>query len=213
MSNKKRTTNNKEDIIKYFYRYSDYSAEAIAQRIRMPVNEVQKIIDGLIKADALEALVEESTARVEKIMTPNIASLDYFKTVIDAATLMAQKEIGSIIVTKDSRPYGIVTERDIIRRLAAISSNNDFYFRNALLGHVCSHPLIAAYRGLSVQDAAEIMVENKIRKLPIKTSASDSNLIGIVTTTDLSMFLSPSRRPGLISSVLQAIARGRKRQE
>jgi CBS domain-containing protein len=73
--------------------------------------------------------------------------------------------------------------------------------------------LIAAYRGLSVQDAAEIMVENKIRKLPIKSSASDSKIIGIVTTTDLSMFLSPSRRPGLISSVLQAIARGRKRQE
>lgn len=62
---------------------------------------------------------------------------------------MAQKEIGSIIVTKDGRPYGIVTERDIIRRLAA----------------------------------------------------------------DLSMFLSPSRRPGIISSVLQAIARGRKRHE
>ena len=168
---------------------------------------------GLIKADALEALVEESMARVEKIMTPNIASLDYFKTVIDAAKLMAQKEIGSIIVTKDGRPYGIVTERDIVRRLAAISSNNDFYFQNALLGHVCSHPLIAAYRGLSVQDAAEIMVENKIRKLPIKGSGKDSKIIGIVTTTDLSMFLSPSKRPGLIFSVLQAIARGRKRQE
>jgi CBS domain-containing protein len=163
MSNKKKTNNNKEDIIKYFYRYSDYSTKAIAQHIGMPVDEVQEIINGLIKADALEALVEESTTRVEKIMTPNIASLDYSKTVIDAATIMAQKEIGSIIVTKDGRPYGIVTERDIIRRLAAISTNNDFYFQNALLGHVCSHPLIAAYSGLSVQDAAEIMVENKIR--------------------------------------------------
>jgi predicted transcriptional regulator len=81
------------------------------------------------------------------------------------------------------------------------------------LGHVCSHPLIAAYRGLSVQDAAEIMVENKIRKLPIRSSANDSKIIGIVTITDIAMFLSPSKRPGLISSVLQAIARGRKRQE
>ena len=213
MSNKKKTNNNKEDIIKYFYRYSDFSTKAIAQHIGMPVDEVQEIINGLIKADALEALVEESTTTVEKIMTPNIASLDYSKTVIDAAKIMVQKEIGSIIVTKDGRPYGIVTERDIIRRLAATSSNSDFYFQNALLGHVCSHPLIAAYRGLSVQDAAEIMVENKIRKLPIKGSGKDSKIIGIVTTTDLSMFLSSLRRPGLISSVLQAIARGRKRQE
>jgi hypothetical protein len=66
MSNKKKTNNNKGDIIKYFYRYSDYSTKAIAQHIRMPVDEVQEIIDGLIKTDALEALVEESTTRVEK---------------------------------------------------------------------------------------------------------------------------------------------------
>jgi predicted transcriptional regulator len=108
MSDNQKKNNNKKDVIKYFYRYS---TEAIAQHIRMPVDKVQEIIDDLIKADALEAFVEESTTRVEKIMTLHIASLDYFKTVIDAATLMAQKEIGSIIVTKDGRPYGIVTER------------------------------------------------------------------------------------------------------
>jgi CBS domain-containing protein len=217
---------NKVEIIKYFYRYSDYSTEAIAEHLSMPISKVQEILDELIKNDALEAFIEESTTRVEKIMSENVFSLDYSKTIVDAAALMAKYEIGSIIVTKrgdddhdhdktgDSssptgRPYGIVTERDIVRRLDPVTVGSDFYFQNALLGHICSHPLIAVYRGLTVYDATEIMINNKIRKLPILNSVGDK-IIGIVTTTDLAMFLSPSKRPGLISSLLQAIARGNK---
>ena len=144
-----------------------------------------------------------------------------------AAALMAKNEVGSIIVTRrsddntnihnkkrrsssiNSRPYGIVTERDMVRRLDPVIVGSDFYFQNALLGHICSHPLIAAYRGLTVYDATEIMIKNRIRKLPILNSVGDK-IIGIVTTTDLAMFLSPSKRPGLVSSLLQALTRGGK---
>jgi CBS-domain-containing membrane protein len=59
-----------------------------------------------------------------------------------------------------------------------------------------------------VYDATEIMIENRIRKLPILNSTGDK-IIGIVTTTDLAMFLSPSKRPGLVSSLLRAMTRGR----
>ena len=52
--------------------------------------------------------------------------------------------------------YGIVTERDMVRRLDPVRIvGSDFYFHNALLGHICSHPLIAEYRGLTVYDATE----------------------------------------------------------
>lgn len=73
------------EIIKYFYRYSDYSTEAIAEHLSMPISKVQEIVDELIKNDALEAFIEESTTRVEKIMSENVFSLDYSKTVVDAA--------------------------------------------------------------------------------------------------------------------------------
>lgn len=221
-----RNDSNKGEIIRYFYRYSDYSIQAIAEHLSLPVGEVQEIVDELIKSDALEAFVEESTTRVEKIMSTDVISLDYYKTVVDAAALMAKNEIGSIIVTKrshsaggyndarrsdanGSRPYGIVTERDIVRRLDPVNVGSDFYFQNASLGHICSHPLIAAHRGLTVYDAAEIMIKNRIHKLPILNSTRDK-IIGIITTTDLAMFLSPSKRPGLVSSLLQAMTRGRK---
>jgi CBS domain-containing protein len=52
------------------------------------------------------------------------------------------------------------------------------------------------------------MFKNKIRRLPI---VNESDVVaGIVTVTDLAMYLSPTRRPGLALSILQAISRGRK---
>ena len=158
-------------------------------------------------------------------MSGDVISLDYSSSVVDAAALTAKNEVGSIIVTRSSddsdddktrrnpstvsRQYGIVTERDMVRRLDPVAVGSDFYFHNALLGHICSHPLIAEYRGLTVYDATEIMIKNRIRKLPILNSTGDK-IIGIVTTTDLAMFLSPSKRPELVSSLLQAMARGSK---
>jgi len=51
------------------------------------------------------------------------------------------------------------------------------------------------------------MFKDKIRRLPI---INESNLVaGIVTVTDLAMFLSPTRRPGLALSILGAISRGK----
>jgi len=116
----------------------------------------------------------------------------------DAAALMSEKKVGSVIVTKNGRPFGIVTERDLIRR----------YFRDTLLESLASRPLITAETTTTVDGAAEIMLKNEIRKLPI---IDENNLIvGIVTVTDLATFLSPTRRPGLTLSILRAISRGRE---
>ena len=75
----------KGERIKYFYRYSDYPIQAIAKHLSMPISKVQEIVDELIKSDALEAFIEESTTRVEKIMSEDVISLDYSKSVVDAA--------------------------------------------------------------------------------------------------------------------------------
>ena len=72
---------------------------------------------------------------------------------------------------------------------------------------MASHPLITAQPTTTVEEAAEIMLKNKIRKLPIANE--DKPVIGIATVTDLGMFLLPTRRPGLTLSILQAITRGK----
>lgn len=146
---------------------------------------------------ALRFSVEESNTKIEDIMSTNVISLDVSKTAAHAANLMTEKRIGSIIVTSNNKPFGIVTERDLVRR----------YFRNTLLESLASHPLITAEPSSTVEKAVEIMLMNNIRKLPI-VDANES-LVGIVTETDLAMFLLHETKPGLASLILRTASRGK----
>jgi CBS domain-containing protein len=145
----------------------------------------------------LRSSEEQSNVRIEKIMSTNVITLDVSKTAAHAASLMTEKRIGSVVVTKNNKAFGIVTERDLLRR----------YFRNTLLESLASHPLITAELSTTVQKAVEIMLKNSIRKLPI-VDANEA-LVGIVTETDLAMFLLPGRKPGLTSSILRTVSRGK----
>lgn len=196
----------KKEIVTSLYHYSDLSVRNIAQQVDMPINKVQKITDDLTKSAALQFLVEQGTTTVEKIMSVDVVSLDYSKTASDAALLMSTKNVGSVIVTKNDRPFGIVTERDLIRRIG----KKDIYFRDILLEHMASLPLITAEMQMTVEEAAQIMLKNKIRRLPKVNVGNKKQVVGIVTVTDLAMFLSHTRRPGLALSILRAISRGRK---
>jgi CBS domain-containing protein len=139
----------------------------------------------------------ESNMNVQKIMSKNIVSLDISRIAAHAADLMTEKRIGSIIVTKNGKAYGIVTERDLVRR----------YSRDTPLENLASHPLITAQPTTTVEKAVETMLKNKVRKLPI-VDARDT-VIGIITVTDLAMFLLPTRKPDLTSSILRAVSRGK----
>lgn len=188
----------KKEVVTSLYRYSDLSIKNIAQQVDMPLNEVQRITDKLSKSDAVRLFEEERTTKIEKIMSTNVVSLDISKTAANAAALMTERKVGSVIVTKDNRPFGIVTERDLVRR----------YLRDTLLESLASHPLITAMPTITVKEAAEIMLKNKVRKLPI-VDEKNKLLVDIVTVTDLGMFLLNTRRPGLTLLVLQAISRGK----
>jgi CBS domain-containing protein len=198
-------TNDRElrkNTIANLYRYSDLSIETIAQQVDMEASKVQEIVNELVKSDALDVLVDQSITRVEKIMTPAVISLDCSRTAREAAALMAEKEIGSIVVTKNGRPFGIVTQSDIVRWAGLREKLLDVELEGSV-----SQPLITVGRGTTVEEAANVMIRNQIHKLPV---VDGDKLLGIITITDLAVFLSPSRRPGLALSVLHAISRGTK---
>jgi CBS domain-containing protein len=183
------------------YRFSDLSIEAIGHQVDMETSTVQKIVDELVKESALVAYADQSTTTVETIMTAEVFALDGSKTVAEAAAMMADKQVGSVIVTRNGRPYGIVTQSDIVRwaglRRKLLDSNLD---------GVATIPLISVGPKASIEDASKIMLQNRIHKLPV---IEDGRLVGIITVTDLAGFLSPSRRPGLALSVLQVVTRGK----
>jgi CBS domain-containing protein len=186
----------KKEVLTSLYRYSDLSIKNLAQELDIPSNEVQQITDKL--PNAMRLFEKESTTKMEKIMSTNVVSLDISKTAADAAALMTERKVGSVIVTKNNnKPFGIVTERDLVRR----------YHRDTLLESLASRPLVTAKPTTTVEKAAEIMLKDKIRKLPI---VDEGKVVrGIVTVTDLGKFLLSTRRPGLTFSILQAISRGK----
>lgn len=111
-------------------------------------------------------------------MIKDVASIDLETTVKDAAGKMAQHEIGSLVVTEQGKPVGIVTERDLVSRVLAAGKNADA----TRIKVIMSKPLICGEPDTDATEAARYMVSRNIKKLPITQSG---HLIGIITFTDL----------------------------
>lgn len=195
----------KRNLIETLYRHSDLSLESISNQADMSIRQVQNIVDKIRKRDALEVLVEQSKTPVEQIMTKDVVSLDCSSTIYDAAEMMSQKKTGCVVVTDDGKPFGILTERDIVWGIRALDSS----FKKVTLDEIASRPLIYAEPKQTVEEVSEIMAKEKIRRIPV---VKNGKVVGIVTVTDLARFLSPTRRPGLADSILHAISRETKRR-
>ena len=114
---------------------------------------------------------------VREIMTARVRTISSDASIKAAASLMAKSRIGSLIVADGSRPYGIVTEGDISRAIA--KGRNPVKDK---VKSVMSKPLITVSGDLRVEEAARVMSEANIKKLPV---VEKGKLIGIVTQTDI----------------------------
>jgi signal-transduction protein with cAMP-binding, CBS, and nucleotidyltransferase domain len=110
---------------------------------------------------------------VEKVITiePNA-------TVKKAAELMNLHEIGCLIVVSCEKPVGILTERDMLKRVIYESRECE----KTKVVNIMTKPLITASPNMRAGDAAKLMFERNIKKLPI---VQDGKLVGLVTLTDL----------------------------
>lgn len=136
--------------------------------------------------------------RVSEIMTE--APIDIIEQGLSiqyAANIMKERGRGSLVVVDNRKPVGIITERDIVRRVVAEARDiNDTRVNDAM-----STPLITVGLEATVEVAAKIMYENKIRRLPV---VENDNLVGIVTSTDFVKDMLKERKG---DSMLMAMAR------
>ncbi|MGI0093650.1 MAG: CBS domain-containing protein [Nitrosotalea sp.] len=195
----------KKSLIDTLYHHSDLSVESISYQADMSIKQVQGIIDKIRKKEALEVLVEHSKTPVDKIMTKIVVSLESSKTIYDASVLMAKRKVGSLVVTSKGKPFGIVTKGDLVKGISTGAS-----FKNISLEEFATRPLVYASSSQTVEQVADIMIKNKIRKLPV---IQQGKMVGIVTVTDLALFLSPTRRPGLTDSIFHVITRENARKK
>ena len=114
---------------------------------------------------------------VRDIMKEKVVSIDETKTIKDAANMMNEARIGSIIITKDDAPIGILTERDFITKIAV-----EEIPLSAPLSEVMTKPLLVVGPNQTVWEAAEIMKNMEIHRVAVQEG---NKIIGMVTTTDL----------------------------
>jgi CBS domain-containing protein len=114
---------------------------------------------------------------VDHFISKQVVTADEEMLLEKVAIIMAEKRVGSVIVTSQGEPVGIFTERDLLTKI--LCKNKSLIEE---VGNVCSLPLITAPIEISAHDAAEIMIEKHIKRLPI---TKDSKLVGVLSARDL----------------------------
>lgn len=118
-----------------------------------------------------------SDITVSKIMR-TIISIDSKAKVKDAARMMVDKGIGSLVANRDGLPFGMVTERDLVMKIVALGADPS----KLTVADVMIAPLTTIEASASLIDAARKMVEKQIKRLVV---TEHDKIIGIISQTDL----------------------------
>lgn len=116
--------------------------------------------------------------KVKDVMVTNLITMDAGSNARKAAELMNQHDIGCIIVIDSDKPVGIITERDMLKRVLLQVRDS----RRTHASHIMSKPLITTSPETDLRDAVSLMNERRIKKLPV---LEDDRLIGLLSITDI----------------------------
>ena len=114
---------------------------------------------------------------VKNVMSKPLITVDSEASCQDAIRVMAEKDIGAVVVTEKGKPVGIVTERDILKKVCPNVSCMKVKVRE-----IMSKPLITVDANTPIGEAVSIMVDRNIRRLLV---TEGGKIVGIVTQKDL----------------------------
>jgi CBS domain-containing protein len=115
---------------------------------------------------------------VEELMIKNVYTVQPDTPVEEAVKTMNTYEIGCLVVVENERPVGIITERDLLKRVLEQNKSP----KTVKVDEIMSKPVIHGNPQMELEDAARLMFSKKVKKLPIM---QDDELVGLITLTDL----------------------------
>ena len=121
-------------------------------------------------------------SQIRDIMQKKVITIELQKTVQDAAVILKEKHISFLVVVKDSKPVGVISERDIVRKIVAESVDS----KSTQLEVIMSKNFKWVEPNTSIESAVQKMLNSNIRRLVVLV---DENLAGVITQTDLTEFL------------------------
>jgi len=123
----------------------------------------------------------EVSLKVEDVMTTEVVTIDENAIVKEAADIMDQNEISCLIAVRKGKALGIITERDLLKRVIVEAKNA----KKTKVGEVMSSPLEVVASDTDLEEAVGLMFEKKIKKLPV---VDKDRLVGLVSLTDIARF-------------------------
>jgi CBS domain-containing protein len=115
---------------------------------------------------------------VRDVMSKDVRVVRPDTTVKEIVATMNKFNIGSIIVVQGSRPVGIITERDILRRQVEPCLAPEVLTARQIM----TSPLITIGETASIEEAAKLMAKKRAKRLPVM---DNDKLVGIITYTDI----------------------------
>ena len=119
--------------------------------------------------------------KIEDVMIREVITLDENATVKKAAEIMNRFEIGSLIIVGKRKAVGIVTERDLLKRVIAQARDAN----TTKVKEIMTTPLVVAEPEMDLEKAVRQMFQMKIKKLPV---VDGKKLVGLVSLTDIARF-------------------------
>lgn len=119
--------------------------------------------------------------RIREVMTPDPSTVEPSTTIVEAARLMREEDVGPMPIVDNGQCTGIVTDRDIAIRVVAEGKDPG----STTVGEIASRELITIDPEQTLDEAARLMAQHQIRRLPV--CEEDGKLVGIVAQADLAL--------------------------
>jgi CBS domain-containing protein len=131
---------------------------------------------------------------VKDVMNRDVKTIGPGETVLEAAKRMNEFRVGCLVVVRETRLVGIVTERDILEEVVA----EDRRASQVKVSQAMTRNPVMIDEGKDILEALDAMNKSRIKKLPV---VSGQKLVGILTATDLAMV-----QPELIKQISAIMA-------
>ena len=130
-----------------------------------------------------------TTISIGELMTEKLETINTSSSAQEASKKMRDKNVSSLVVIdkkNNNKPTGIITERDLVRKVCV----NDASSSSIIIQHIImSSPLVTIDASSSVEAAADIMIQNKVRHLLVVKNNDIGRPLGIITSTDFTGYL------------------------
>jgi CBS domain-containing protein len=146
------------------------------------------------KAEKIVEKQAEATLRVEDVMVKDVKKIDVNVTIKEAAVAMNRFGIGCLITVRKGRVSGILTERDMLKRVIAEGKD----VSKIRVRDIMSSPLVVAEPKMDLGEAVKLMFQMNIKKLPV---VAGKRLVGLLSLTDIARF-----QPEMLTLVKQLAA-------